>query len=119
MSEPLYSEIITIGDELLLGRTVNSNAAFLGQRLAECGIPARWSSCVADDLAEIQAAISLAMNRADVVILSGGLGPTPDDLTRDAIAQFYRFADWSSRLNNANTSQSCLRSSDASCPCNP
>lgn len=89
MSEPLYSEIITIGDELLLGRTVNSNAAFLGQRLAECGIPARWSSCVADDLSEIQAAISLAMNRADVVILSGGLGPTPDDLTRDAIAQLY------------------------------
>lgn len=83
------SELITVGDELLLGRTVNSNAAFLGQRLAECGIPVKWSSCVADDLSEIQAAISLAMNRADVIILSGGLGPTPDDLTRDAIGQLF------------------------------
>lgn len=89
MSERLRSELITIGDELLLGRTVNSNAAFLGQRLAECGVPVRWSSCVADDVEEIQAAISLAMNRADVVILSGGLGPTPDDLTREAISKLY------------------------------
>ncbi|MCB9366827.1 MAG: competence/damage-inducible protein A [Calditrichaeota bacterium] len=89
MSDAPRSEVITIGDELLLGRTVNGNAAFLGQRLAECGVPVRWSSCVTDDIEEIQAAISLAMNRADVVILSGGLGPTPDDLTRDAIAKLY------------------------------
>jgi nicotinamide-nucleotide amidase len=88
MSGPV-SELITIGDELLLGRTINSNAAFLGQRLAECGVPVRWSSCVADELGEIQAAISLALNRADVVILSGGLGPTPDDLTRDAISKLF------------------------------
>ncbi len=89
MSERLRSEVITIGDELLLGRTINSNAAFLGQRLAECGVPVQWSSCVADDVAEIQAAISLALNRADVIVLSGGLGPTPDDLTRDAIARLF------------------------------
>lgn len=89
MSKQYHSELITIGDELLLGRTVNSNAAFLGQRLSECGIPVRWSSCVADDLGEIQAAISLALNRADVIVLSGGLGPTPDDLTRDAISQLF------------------------------
>ncbi|MCB1059098.1 MAG: competence/damage-inducible protein A [Calditrichaeota bacterium] len=88
MNTPV-SELITIGDELLLGRTVNSNAAFLGRRLAECGVPVRWSSCVADDMEEIQAAISLALNRADVIILSGGLGPTPDDLTRDAISQLF------------------------------
>ncbi len=89
MSKQIHSELITIGDELLLGRTINSNAAFLGQRLAECGVPVRWSSCVADDLGEIQAAISLAMNRAEVIVLSGGLGPTPDDLTRDAIGQLF------------------------------
>jgi len=88
MSVPL-SELITIGDEVLLGRTVNRNAAFLGQRLAECGLPLRWSSCVMDNLSEIQAAISLALNRADVIVLSGGLGPTPDDLTRDAISQLF------------------------------
>ncbi|MBL0060042.1 MAG: competence/damage-inducible protein A [bacterium] len=89
MSDKLYGEIITVGDELLLGHTINSNAAFLGQRLSECGIPVRWSSCVADDLGEIQASISLAMNRAHVIVLSGGLGPTPDDLTRDAIGQLF------------------------------
>jgi len=89
MSSRPESEVITIGDELLLGRTVNSNAAFLGQRLAELGVPVRWSSCVADELSEIQAAISLALNRADVIVLSGGLGPTPDDLTREAISKLF------------------------------
>lgn len=89
MSDKPLSELITIGDELLLGRTVNSNAAFLGRRLAESGVPVHWSSCVSDDISEIQAAISLALNRADVIILSGGLGPTPDDLTRDAISQLF------------------------------
>lgn len=89
MSEKFFSELITIGDELLLGRTVNSNAAFLGRRLSESGLPVRWSSSVSDDLAEIQAAISLALNRAHVIVLSGGLGPTPDDLTRDAISQLF------------------------------
>lgn len=89
MNETPRSEIITVGDELLLGRTINGNAAFLGRRLAECGIPAHWSSCVADSIEDIQASVSLAMNRADVVVLSGGLGPTPDDLTRDAIAALY------------------------------
>lgn len=89
MNKTPRSEIITVGDELLLGRTINGNAAFLGKRLAECSIPARWSSCVADSIEDIQASVSLAMNRADVVVLSGGLGPTPDDLTRDAIAGLY------------------------------
>ncbi|MCC6477337.1 competence/damage-inducible protein A, partial [bacterium] len=83
------AEVITVGDEILLGRTINGNAAFLGKRLSECGVPVMWSSVCADRLDEIQAAVTLAMNRADVVIMSGGLGPTPDDLTRDAIAQLF------------------------------
>ncbi|MFH1009868.1 MAG: competence/damage-inducible protein A [bacterium] len=82
-------EIITIGNELLSGQVVNGNAAFLGRTLVEIGIPVRWSSVVADDIAEIQAALSQSLKRASVVILSGGLGPTPDDVTKEAVANFF------------------------------
>ncbi|SNS10428.1 competence/damage-inducible protein cinA [Actinomadura meyerae] len=79
-------ELLTVGDELLLGDTVNGNAAWLGRRLADHGVEVTRSVVVGDDLEVIVAAVEAALGRADAVITTGGLGPTSDDLTRDALA---------------------------------
>jgi len=84
-----HAEIITVGNELLLGLVVNGNAAYLGRALAEAGVPMRWSCVVADDLDEIQAALARAIGRASVIVMTGGLGPTPDDMTKEAVAKFF------------------------------
>ncbi|MEV4259079.1 molybdopterin-binding protein, partial [Spirillospora sp. NPDC049652] len=82
----LRVELVTVGDELLLGDTVNGNAAWLGQRLAERGVEVTRSVVVGDGLEEIIQAVRDGLDRADAVITTGGLGPTSDDLTRDALA---------------------------------
>jgi nicotinamide-nucleotide amidase len=78
--------LITVGDELLLGRTVDTNGAWLGRALGTLGILVARRLTVADDEAEIRKAVADAMTVGDIVIVTGGLGPTPDDLTRDAVA---------------------------------
>lgn len=78
--------IVTVGDEILLGRTIDTNAAWLGRELADLGIPVARRYTVADLDNEIRRAVAEAMGEADLVLLSGGLGPTPDDLTRDSVA---------------------------------
>jgi len=83
------AEIVAVGDELLLGQVVNGNAACLGRVFAEVGVPVRWSSIVADDSGEIRAALARALQRASVIVFTGGLGPTPDDVTKDAVAGFF------------------------------
>lgn len=80
-------ELVTIGDELLIGDTVNGNAAWLGAQLAASGIELTRSVVVGDDEAVIGEAVTAALARADVVITTGGLGPTSDDLTREALAK--------------------------------
>ncbi|HEY8480138.1 MAG TPA: CinA family nicotinamide mononucleotide deamidase-related protein, partial [Spirillospora sp.] len=80
-------ELLTVGDELLLGDTVNGNAAWLGRRLADHGIEVTRSVVVGDDLGVIIEAVTSALARADAVITTGGLGPTYDDVTRDALAE--------------------------------
>ncbi|RPI07813.1 MAG: competence/damage-inducible protein A [Zetaproteobacteria bacterium] len=80
------AELVTIGTELLLGHIVDTNASWMSQRLAEAGIDVFYKSTVGDNWGRIEAAIRLAMSRADVVIMTGGLGPTGDDLTRDVLA---------------------------------
>ena len=80
------AELLTIGTELLLGHTVDTNASWMSQRLAEAGIDVFYKSTVGDNWGRIEAAIRLAMSRADAVIMTGGLGPTEDDLTRDVLA---------------------------------
>lgn len=80
-------EVLAIGTELLLGQTVNSNAAMIGVRLAEAGLSHHFSSVVGDEQARMVSAIKLAMGRADAVIITGGLGPTQDDITREAISE--------------------------------
>ena len=98
-------ELVTIGDELLLGDTVNGNAAYLGRRLAEHGLEVTRSVVVGDELDTIVRALTEALSRADAVIATGGLGPTYDDLTRDALAKaagvaLVRNADLERRLRD-------------------
>ena len=78
-------EMIAVGTELLLGQIVNGNAAEIGRRLAEAGLDHYHQVVVGDNLQRAAAAISEALGRADAVIVTGGLGPTQDDITREAI----------------------------------
>ncbi|SFN12401.1 MULTISPECIES: CinA family nicotinamide mononucleotide deamidase-related protein [Actinomadura] len=80
-------ELLTVGDELLLGDTVNGNAAWLGRRLTDHGADVTRSVVVGDETDVIVAAVTSALERADAVITTGGLGPTYDDVTRDALAK--------------------------------
>ncbi|MGH3376767.1 MAG: CinA family nicotinamide mononucleotide deamidase-related protein [Actinoallomurus sp.] len=79
-------ELLTVGDELLRGDTANGNATWLGRRLTEAGAQVTRSEVVPDELDVIAGAVDDALRRADAVILTGGLGPTSDDLTREALA---------------------------------
>lgn len=79
-------EVIAVGTELLLGQIVNANAARIGSALAEAGHDAHFQQVVGDNRARIQEAIGLAISRSEAVIITGGIGPTQDDLTREALA---------------------------------
>lgn len=79
-------DVLAIGSELLYGDIVNGNAAWLGQRLAEIGVDVKHSAVVGDDIVDIEKAIRDALGRSDALIITGGLGPTQDDLTREGLA---------------------------------
>ena len=87
MSQPPSVEIINFGDELLVGIRENAHLVYLGDQLARHGISITRSRVVMDDVAEIQCGFGEAWARSDLVITTGGLGPTADDLTRETIAQ--------------------------------
>ena len=80
-------ELVAIGTELLLGQLVDTNTAFIAQRLAENGIDVRATHAVGDNRERIAAAIRAALERADGVVTTGGLGPTVDDLTKEAVCE--------------------------------
>ena len=80
-------EVIAVGTELLLGQIVNSNVAFIGRKLAEEGFDAHFQVTVGDNLARLTEAIRTAVARSDGVILTGGIGPTQDDITREALCE--------------------------------
>ena len=80
-------EVIAIGTEMLLGQIVNTNAAEIGRRLADSGLHHHHQVVVGDNLDRCAEAIAAAVDRAEAVILTGGIGPTQDDLTREAISQ--------------------------------
>ena len=82
-------EIVTIGTELLLGHTVDTNGGWLGARLAEEGFAVSRRTAVADDAAVMKSAISDALKRTGIVICTGGLGPTTDDFTKPVVAELY------------------------------
>ncbi len=84
----MKAELLTIGNELLIGHTVNTNAAYLGRALASVGVLVRRAVTVGDERDEIVAALEEAWRRADVLVTTGGLGPTHDDITKKAVAEF-------------------------------
>jgi nicotinamide-nucleotide amidase len=83
------AEIITIGDELLIGQVVNTNASYIAKELIALGIDVRRTTTIGDDAKAIAAAFKLAWKQHDVVIVTGGLGPTHDDISKAAVAKFF------------------------------
>lgn len=120
----MRAEIISIGTELLLGEIIDTNAAWLAQQLAAIGVDVYFRTTVGDNVDRIASCIQLAMSRADVIITSGGLGPTVDDMTREAIAQAVgvplvlsaelleqvraRFARWGRTMSDNNVRQAYM-----------
>lgn len=84
----IKAEIITVGTELLIGSILNTNAKFLSERLIDLGVDVVRQVSVADDMNSIIKELDISMNEADLIFLCGGLGPTNDDLTREALAKF-------------------------------
>jgi nicotinamide-nucleotide amidase len=80
------AEILAVGTELLLGEVTDTNSTLLAADLADNGVNVYWSQRVGDNLQRVRAAIAAALERSDLLVISGGLGPTPDDMTREAIA---------------------------------
>ena len=85
----MSAEIICVGTELLLGDILNTNVQFLAKQLASLGIPHYYQSVVGDNPQRLQQVLEVASKRASILIFTGGLGPTPDDLTIKAIADFF------------------------------
>ena len=86
MSTTVRAELVGVGTELLLGQIANTNARWMGERLAEIGVDVLYHQAVGDNAARIAEVLRLACSRADVVLVTGGLGPTEDDITRDVLA---------------------------------
>jgi len=84
------AEIITIGDELLIGQVVDTNSAWIGQKLNEIGIKVKQITSVSDDESHIISALNEARNRADLILITGGLGPTKDDLTKYTLCKYFK-----------------------------
>ncbi|MBP6648680.1 MAG: damage-inducible protein CinA, partial [Bacteroidia bacterium] len=76
------AEIITIGDELLIGQVIDTNSAWMGQKLNAIGVKVKQITSVSDDSIHILNALDEAKNRADLILITGGLGPTKDDITK-------------------------------------
>jgi nicotinamide-nucleotide amidase len=85
-------EVISVGTEILIGQIVNSNSAVIATRLADAGVDAHFQVVVGDNLDRLSDAIRTALGRSDAVILTGGIGPTQDDLTREALCSVTRRA---------------------------
>ncbi len=120
----MKAETISIGTELLLGEIIDTNAVWIAERLAEVGVDLYFRTTVGDNVGRIVDAIKHALTRADVVITTGGLGPTVDDMTREAVAratdrELYldenlltqireRFGKWGSTMSENNVRQAYI-----------
>lgn len=89
----MNAEIINIGDELLLGQTIDTNSVYIAKRLNEFGINISRKYCISDNENEIIECLENSMTRTDLVIITGGLGPTKDDITKSTLAKFFK-SDW-------------------------
>ncbi|RZK48720.1 MAG: CinA family nicotinamide mononucleotide deamidase-related protein [Pedobacter sp.] len=85
----MIAEIITIGDEILIGQIVDTNSAWMGIELNKVGIKVGQITSISDDSTQIQTSLQRALGHADIVLLTGGLGPTKDDVTKKALADFF------------------------------
>lgn len=88
----MLAEIITIGDEILIGQIVDTNSAWMAQTLNNIGIQVKQISSVSDDEQHILDALKLAESRADVILITGGLGPTKDDITKRTLAKYFNMS---------------------------
>lgn len=86
----MLAEIITIGDEILIGQIVDSNSAWIAQQLNKIGIRVKQITSVSDDRDHIISALTEASGRADLILLTGGLGPTKDDITKKTLADYFK-----------------------------
>ncbi len=86
-SRRVVAEIISVGDEIVSGYILDTNSSFLSRSLAEIGVRTLYHTTVCDDMKAMTEAFAVALRRADVVVCTGGLGPTQDDLTRQAAAK--------------------------------
>ncbi len=84
----MKAEIIAVGNEVVTGHTINTNAAYIARELQTIGIMTKYHTAVWDDIVELKEVMNIALKRAEVIILTGGLGPTKDDLTKETICEF-------------------------------
>lgn len=85
----MIAEVITIGDELLIGQVVDTNSAWIGTKLNEAGIRVRQITSIQDEQSHILKTLDEASRRADIILITGGLGPTKDDVTKQALCRFF------------------------------
>ena len=90
LTAPMLAEIITIGDELLIGQVVDTNSAWIGQRLNEIGVRIKQITSVSDNEEHILKALDEAGQRSGIILITGGLGPTKDDITKKTLAKFFK-----------------------------
>ncbi|MDP9006747.1 MAG: CinA family nicotinamide mononucleotide deamidase-related protein, partial [Actinomycetota bacterium] len=83
----MRAEVLAVGTELVLGDVVDTNSAWIARRLAGAGVDSHFQTKVGDNVGRIEAALRTALARSDAVVVCGGLGPTPDDVTREALAR--------------------------------
>ena len=90
----MNAEIITIGDEILIGQIVDTNSQFIGTELNKIGVSVYQITSIQDEEQHILNALKEAQERADIIIITGGLGPTKDDITKKTIAKFFNDEAW-------------------------
>jgi nicotinamide-nucleotide amidase len=86
----MKAEIISIGDEILIGQIVNTNAVWMAQQLNLIGVTVTSISTISDSKTDIEQSLEIAFNRADLVLMTGGLGPTKDDVTKKTLSDFFK-----------------------------
>ena len=82
-------ELISVGDELLIGQTINTNASWLGEQLNNLGFTIAHGLVISDQKKDIVNALNQAENRSDIVLITGGLGPTNDDITKHTLTEYF------------------------------
>ena len=85
----MKAELITIGDEILIGQIVNTNAVFLAQTLNKIGIEIAQITTISDEKTSIVKALNQSKKRAQLIVLTGGLGPTKDDVTKHTLCEYF------------------------------